>query len=68
MYSYPNIVDVFGTSTKLPGRADPKQTLTGPCRPQLMAVLRSSGIKLSDSHNTWTMNSITSPYTIATAD
>jgi len=49
--STPSEVDVFGTGITLPDRADLKQAVTGPCRPQLYAVLVSSGIKLSDSHN-----------------
>jgi hypothetical protein len=31
---------VFVTGTTLPGRADLNQAMTGPCRPQLYAVLR----------------------------
>ena len=46
----PNDVDVFGTGIILPSCADLNQSVTGPCWPQLNAVLGSSGIKLSDPH------------------
>ena len=46
MYFYPNEVNDFGTVITLAGRAEPNQAVTGPCRPQLFAVLGNSG-----SHN-----------------
>jgi hypothetical protein len=44
----PNRVDVFGSGITSPGRADMSHAAAGPCRLQLCAVLRSSGIKLSE--------------------
>jgi hypothetical protein len=44
----PNRVDVFGTGTTLPGRADVSQAAAGPRRLQLCAVLGCSGINLSE--------------------
>ena len=44
----PNRVDVFGTCITLPGHAEESQAAADPCRLQLCAVLRSSGIKLSE--------------------
>ena len=42
----PNKVDVFGTGITLLGRAVLNQAVTGPCRPQLYVVPRSSWMQV----------------------